>query len=140
MARFNLPKAFEIIPEGTYTFKITAVEYDDTFGEMRINLITKDGRKHRETYRMQDANGNPSDRAYNAFAYFARVAMDDFNLEDIDTDDLVGHYIRCSIVHREGRPNENGETRTFANLGKDKEVAYGWDDENSSADLSSLLD
>ena len=63
----------------------------------------------------------------NAFSYFAKTAMNDYTMEDIDPDELVGHYICCEVVHNTQPSNKDPNKEvTFANLG-DKWAADGFD-------------
>lgn len=146
MSKINLNAAFSVIPEGTYIFKITKVEYKETFGKLEISMETKDGKKHTERFSLLTDGGNVNQGAMNAFSYFARTAMGDYDLASIDHTDLIGHYIECEVKH-DVQPNKNkpGQTVTFLRLG-DKHPAYGFDGEEAPApasvanyDLDSLL-
>ena len=140
MARIPLTNGFTLIPEGTYVFKITKVDYDETFGKMEISLITKDGKKHTERYSLLNANGEINEGALNAFSYFAKTALNDYTLSDIDEQDLVGRYIKAEVVHNQQQSKRNnGKMMTFANLG-DKAPAtasdYGEDPEDAEVEES----
>jgi hypothetical protein len=131
MAKIGLTGGFKPLPEGTYILKVESVEYKETFGKLRIKFVTKDGRYHTEQFSLLDSKGKPNDGAYNAFSYLAKTLLDDFDRDEIDDQELVGHYIKCSIEHNvvEG---SDGRVRTFAHLGNDKEVAHGFDDETAA--------
>ena len=132
MAKIGLTSGFSILPEGVYTFLIKAVEYKESFGKLKITLETKDGKRHTEQFSLLDSKGNPNEGAYNAFSFFAKTALNDFDREEIDDQELVGHYIKCSIEHQVVEGND-GKTRTYAHLGRDKEVAFGFDGEAAPA-------
>lgn len=55
--------------------------------------------------------------------------MQDFELTEIDHEDLVGHFIECDIEH-DVQPNKNkpDKTITFARLA-DKRPSDGWDEQ-----------
>ena len=132
MAKIGLTGGFTPLPEGVYVFKIEKVEYKESFGKLKITLITSDGRRHTEQFSLLDSKGKPNEGAYNAFSYFAKTALNNFDLEEIDDQDLVGHYIKCSIEHQvvDGK---DGVTRTYAHLGKDKESVDGFEGEEAPA-------
>ena len=127
MARIGLTGGYTTIPEGTYIFQVVSVEYKEAFGKLRIKFVTKDGKTHMEQFALLDSKGQPNEGAYNAFSYLAKVLLDDFDREEIDDQELVGHFIKCSIEHQVVDKGD-GKTQTYAHLGKDKEVAYGFDD------------
>lgn len=128
MAKIGLTGGFKPLPEGTYILKVESVEYKENFGKLRIKFVTEDGRSHMEQFSLLDSKGKPNDGAYNAFSYLAKTLLDDFDRDEIDDQELVGHYIKCSIEHNvvEG---SDGKVRTYAHLGNDKEVAYGFNGE-----------
>jgi hypothetical protein len=129
--RIPLSSGFVLIPEGTYDFKITKVTYDPDFGNMEIRLATKEGLNHTERFKLLDAQGEPNEKALNAFSYFAKVAMNDFALDEIDEQDLVGHFIRGTIEHSEApSKKDKNKTVTFANI-TEKEPSEGWTETKS---------
>ena len=132
----KLTNGFKPIPEGTHVFRITEVEYDEDFGKMTITLKTAKGEKHVERFSLLKSDGEPNEGAMNAFSYFAKVAMNDMDLEVIeDPQCMVGHYMRCEVTHEQVLSPKTGRMMTFARLG-DKESCDGYDD---PADLD-LLD
>ena len=135
---------FQLIPEGTYIFKVIDVDTSkyDKFGKLAILLQTKDGRQHTETFTLTNAQGDVNEGAVKAFSYFAHVCLNDFQVEDFDTNDLIGRFIRAEIVHRKSdRINENtGKPYINANL-DDKEPALGYESsEGDGDDLDDLDD
>ena len=141
MAIINLSesKGFSLIPEGWHDFKITGVEYDERFGKMEIQLATKGGQKHTERYMLLDNNGEINQGGVNAFSFFARVAMNDFQIDSIDHEDLIGKFIRGKIEHKKcTKPNpKTGKYATFANI-TEKEPSVGFAE--AEVDLSELDD
>lgn len=127
MARIGLTNGFSIIPEGTHIFKIVEVSYKEDFGKLEIAMQTQTNNKHIERFSLLRSDGTPNEGAYNAFSYFARVAMNDFNITDIDPEDLVGHYLECDVSH-DIVPNKNkpGQNITFVRLGE-KRSSDGWE-------------
>lgn len=81
---------FNALPRGWYTFKV--VEVDDSkyskFGKLAIKLQTADGREHVETFTLTKPNGEVNEGAINAFSYFAHTCLNDFQVEDFDTDEM----------------------------------------------------
>lgn len=130
MAKIKLmDTGFQLIPEGWYIFKITKVTYDEDFGELKIELVTKNGLKHTERYGLLDKNGEVNEGATKAFSYMARVALNNPSLDEIDEQDLVGCYIKAEIVHKQSTTvsQKTGKPFINANLG-DKESAWGFED------------
>lgn len=128
MSRIGLTGGFTLIPEGTYTFYIYDCTYDEDYGKMVVKMITADGFKYDERFSLKDDNDLPNERALNAFSFFAKTAMNNYSLDEIDHTDLKGHYIQMQIVHNEVVSKKNGKTMIFANSGT-KAVAEGFTSE-----------
>ena len=138
MARIPMTSGFTLIPEGTYVFRIYDVSYDETFGKMIEYFKDKniDALTHTERFSIKDGNGQPNEKALNAFSYFAKTALNDFSLEDVDPEELIDCYIEAEVTHTK-QPNRNDPTKTvtFANLG-DKSPASGFDTEATQKALT----
>lgn len=136
MARIPTTGGFTLCPEGIHVFRIYDVTYDEEFGKLEIKMVNAQGIKHTERYSLKDQNDEPNEGALNAFSYFAKVALDDFNIEEIDHTDLIDHYIKAEVVHTK-QPSRKDPTKTltFANLG-DKWVANGFETTPVPAALS----
>lgn len=130
MARIPLTNGFTLIPEGTYVFRIYAVEYDETFGVIVVKLVNAKGQTINERFTIKDSNDEPNEKALNAFSYFAKAALNDYGAEDVDPDELVDRYIEAEVVHSDPQPSTKDPNKTviFANLG-DKAPADGFDEE-----------
>lgn len=128
MAKIGLSEGFSLIPKGTHVFKIVKVDYKEDFGKMEVTLQLASGQKHIERFSLLNKNGEPNEGGLNAFSYFAKTALNDFSISEIDHEDLVGHFIRCTVDHEEVESNRTpGKMLTFARLG-DKEPADGYDE------------
>lgn len=130
MAKIKLSKGgFTPIPKGEHVFKITKSTYDEDFGKVEIDMVTVDGKKHTERFSLIRNDGEINEGALNAFSYFAKTALNNFNVEEIDPADLEGCYMRCVVDH-EVQPNKNdpSKTVTFVRLGE-KYAASGFDQE-----------
>lgn len=130
MARIGLTEGFSVIPEGTHIFKITDVNYKEAFGKLEVSMVTQKGQKHIERFSLLRNDGSPNEGAYNAFSYFAKTALNDYTLTEIDHTDLVGHFIECDVEH-DIQPNKNNpeKTVTFARL-TDKRPSKGWNSQD----------
>jgi len=129
MARIPMTSGFQLIPEGEYVFRIYDATYDEAFGRIEVFLVNAQGMTLREMFSIMSDDGTMNEKAQNAFSYFAKTAMNDFSMEDIDPDELINHYIRAEVVHKQGtKVGKNGKVGTFANLG-DKSPADGFDTE-----------
>lgn len=133
MARIPLTEGFSIIPEGIHVFQIKEVTYKADFGKLEIAMQTAKGQKHVERYSLMTKDNTPNDGAMNAFSYFAKTALNDFSLTEIDEQDLVGRYIKCEVTHEQVESNRTpGKMVTFVRLG-DKAPADGFEGEASPA-------
>jgi hypothetical protein len=102
MAKMKLSEsAFSLIPEGVTTFKV--VEVDDTkyedFGKLAVKLQTAKGETHVENFTLVDNNGEVKEGALKAWSYFARTCLNNFQADEIDTQDIVGCYIGATVKH-----------------------------------------
>lgn len=133
MARIPMSSGFTLIPEGVYVFRIYDVAYDETWGKLEVKLVNAQGMTHTERFMLKDQNDEPNEKALNAFSYFAKTALNDFSVEEIDHRDLIDHYIRAEVIHTK-LPSKKDPTKTvtFANFG-DKSPADGFDTEPTAA-------
>lgn len=136
MARIPMTSGFMVIPEGVYVFRIYDASYDEEFGKIIVKLVNAQGATHTERFSIKDQNDEVNEKALNAFSFFAKTAMNDFSLEDVDPEELIDHYIRAEVVHTQ-LPSRKDPTKnvTFANLG-DKSPADGFDTEPVARALS----
>lgn len=116
MARITLSEGFSLIPEGTHVFHIDKTEYDEEFGVLKVHMTAENGQKHTERYGLMGNNNTPNEGAMNAFSYFAKAAMNDFSLKDIDPEELVGHRIECDVEHDTFTSNRTGKTMKAVRL------------------------
>lgn len=129
MARIPMTSGFVIIPEGECVFRIYDATYDEDFGRIEVKLVNAQGATHTERFSIKDKNDEYNEKALNAFSYFAKTAMGDYALEDVDPEELIDHYIRAEVVHTKVPSNKDPNKEvTFANLG-DKSPADGFDTE-----------
>lgn len=127
MATITMTSGFTVCPEGKHIFRIYKVDYNTDFGKLNVHMINAQGITHIERFSLMNQNGDMNDKACNAFSFFAKTALNNFALEEIDHTDLVNHYIGCEIVHTK-LPSTKDPTKmvTFANT-SDKWVAEGFD-------------
>ena len=133
MAKIKLMEGgFTLLPEGVTTFKIVSVEYKEDFGKMKIELQTKGGQKHYENFSLLTKAGEINDGALKAFSYFAKTALNNYSLDEIDEQDLVGCYITAEVTHEEFESNkEPGKMLKSVRL-KDYAVAVGFGSSNTT--------
>lgn len=133
MAKIKLSEGgFTLIPEGTTTFKIVAVEYKEDFGKMKIDMQTKGGQKHTENFSLLTKSGETNEGALKAFSYFAKTALNNYSLDEIDHEDIVGCYITATVKHEEFESNkEPGKMLKSARL-SDYAVAVGFGGDKAS--------
>ena len=127
---------FQIVPEGTHIFKITNYKWDEDFGKLEFTLETANGYKHTERFGLLDLNGEVNEKANNAYSFFARIALNNPSLDEIEHSDLVGCYIEATVEHdKKPSRNDPAKTVTFVRLGE-KKAASGFN-KASSASASS---
>lgn len=129
MAKIALSDStFAVCPEGTHIFRIDAVNYKEDFGKLEVTMKTKEGYTHIERFNFVKTNGESNEIAIGIFSLFAKIALQDFDLEEIDHTDLVGCYIKCEVTH-DVQPNKNDPSKniTFSRLGS-KAQADGFED------------
>ena len=140
MARIPMTGGFQIMPEGEQVLKITAADYDEEFGKAVFTLANAKGQTCQERFSLLLQDGSPNEKALGAFSFFAKTAMNDFDLEDVDPTELVGRYIRAEVIHNKV-PSTKDPTKmmTFVNLGS-KSPADGFDGVATEAPKSTGLD
>jgi hypothetical protein len=136
MARIPMTNGFVLIPEGTYVFRIYDATYNEDFGKIEVKLVNAKGLTITERFSIMGKDGELNDKALGAFSYFAKTALNDYDIEDIDPEELIDHYIEAEVVHTELPSNKDpNKTVTFANLG-DKSPADGFNTEPTARALS----
>ena len=142
MARIPMTGGFQIMPEGEQVLKITKAEYEEDFGKAVFTLENAKGQTCLERFNLLNVDGTPNERALGAFSFFAKTAMNDFDMEDVDPVELVGHYLKAEVIHNKvPSTTEPGKTKTFVNLGS-KSPASGFEGApapKAGLDLSALL-
>jgi len=151
MAKMKLSEGgFSLIAEGTHTFKVTKVDdskYED-FGKLEVTLQTASGATHIERFGLTKQTGEVNEGALKAWSYFARTCLNNYEADEIDTQDIVGCYITATVKHEEFESNkEKGKMLKSARL-NDYAVAVGFgsdkseettEDESGDADLDDFL-
>lgn len=134
MAKIPLSEGgFSVIPEGEHIFKIVKSTYDEDFGKLEVEMVTAKGQKHTERFSLIDNTGEINEGAQKSFSYLAKTALNNFNLEEIDHEDIVGCYILATVEHDVVPSNRDpAKTVTFARL-KEKYPASGFETEGAGA-------
>jgi hypothetical protein len=131
---------FQIMPEGEQVLKITKAEYDEDFGKAVFTLENAKGQTCQERFSLLNQDGSPNEKALGAFSFFAKTALNDFDIEDVDPEELVGHYLKAEVIHNKV-PSTKDPTKmmTFVNLGS-KSPADGFDGDGAPKPKASGLD
>ena len=131
MAKIKLSEGgFSIVPEGVTVFKVMEVDdskYED-FGKISVKLQTASGQTHNENFSLTKANGELNEGALKAWSYFAKTCLNNFSVEEIDTQDIVGCYIQATVKHEKytrTKGEHAGEEGTAVRL-NDYTVATGF--------------
>ena len=151
MAKMKLSEStFTLIPEGSTIFKVMEVDdskYED-FGKLAVKLQTAKGESHTETFTLIKNSGELNEGALKAWSYFARVCLNNFRADEIDTQDIVGCYIQATVKHEtyvRTKGDKKGEEATAVRL-NDYTTASGFgggepeDVEDDTDDLDDFLD
>ena len=154
MAKMKLSEStFSLIPEGTTIFKVMEVDdskYDD-FGKLAVKLQTAKGETHTESFTLIKPNGDLNEGALKAWSYFARVCLNNYQADEIDTQDIVGCYIQATVKHEKyiRKSGEKAGTEGTAVRLNDYAKASGFagntakvveDDTDEADDLDDFLD
>ena len=124
---------FSIIPEGNYIFKIVEVEYKQDFGKMVITMAAKQGAKYIERYTLIKGKNEVNEGAMKAFSFMAKTALNDFSLDEIDENDLIGCYLKGNIEHTVVESTKDPDkTVTFTKL-TNIEPALGFEESEPAA-------
>lgn len=136
MSKITLRSNYTNCPEGKHIFRIYKVDYNEDFGKLNVYLVNAQGITHIERFSLMLESGEMNEKACNAFSFFAKTALNNFSIEEIDHNDLVNHYIGGEIVHST-LPNRNdpSKTVTFVNI-TEKWVAEGFDTEPTAKALT----
>ena len=129
MATIPMTSGFTVCPAGKHIFRIYDVKYEVEFGKLEVKMVNAKGITHTERFSLMSADGSMNDRACSAFSFFAKTALNDYTLEEIDHTWLIDRYIGAEVVHTV-QPNRNDPTKTvtFSNLGE-KWAVDGFDTE-----------
>lgn len=141
MAKMKLAEStFTLIPEGTTTFKVMEVndeKYED-YGKLEVKLQTAKGETHIERFTLIKSNGELNEGALKAWSYFARTCLNNYNVDEIDTQDIVGCYITATVKHEtytRTKGDKAGTEGTSVRL-NDYTTASGFGDSTTKADES----
>lgn len=102
MAKMKLSEStFTLIKEGITTFKVMEVKDDkyEDFGKLEVKLQTAKGETHIERFTLMTKDGEVNEGALKAWSYFARTCLNNFQADEIDTQDIVGCYVTATVKH-----------------------------------------
>lgn len=155
MAKIKLAEStFTLIPEGAAIFKVVEVDdskYED-FGKLAVKLQTAKGETHTETFTLVKKSGELNEGALKAWSYFARTCLNNFQADEIDTQDIVGCYIEATVKHEkfirtqgekagtEGTSVRLNDYTTASGFGGSEAVKDVEDDTDEDDDLDNFLD
>ena len=140
MARIPMTGGFQIMPEGEQVLLITAAEYDEDFGKAIFTLANAKGHTCQERFSLLNQDGSPNEKALGAFSFFAKTAMNNFDLENVDPEELVGHYLKAEVIHNKVPSTKDpSKMMTFVNLGS-KSPAAGFEGAPAPAPKAAGLD
>lgn len=108
-------EGYALVPEGERVLCIDKIDTSDYEKFDKLTVILKDasGATLRENFNFVKEDGDPNMVADGIYTRLARAALNDQTLDEIDSDDLPGNYVRVEVEHVEG--SKGG---TFANIKK----------------------
>lgn len=123
---------FKLVSEGEHKFTVTKVVYNETYGKVQIHMKTESGEKHTEFFTF---NGN--EKAAYFFSLTAKALMGANEIDDVDSDDLVGKSMMATVTHYEGK-----DGKTYVRLDNKKPCSDGSTSEStvSESDETDDLD
>lgn len=138
MARIELTEGFANLHVGRdQVLTIIDVDYDEKFNKAVVTFEDEDHGTGTEQFNMGRGSkpSNAQRVARNIFSTLAKRALRDWDLEDIDPDDLVGQQVMADILENEGM-NKDGEKRMYTHLRNYREAPLdsGEGDEASDDD------
>lgn len=115
MKRKLVESEFQPIPEGEQVVRIKEIDESnyEKFDKLVVVIEDAAGRTARVNFTFVNADGSPNDIADFVFTRMARAALGDETIDEVDTADLIGKFVRVEIEHTEG--SKGG---TFANVKK----------------------
>lgn len=115
MKRKAVESTYQPIPEGEQVVRIKEIDESQYEKFDKITIVIEDaaGRTARENLTFINPDGSPNEIADFIFTRIGRAALGDETLDEIDTNDLIGKFVRVEIEHRTG--SQGG---TFANVKK----------------------
>lgn len=115
-----------LFPEGWNTIKITQVDYDETFGKIEVHMEIQTGQTYVERFFLVKKNGEPNPTALNIFTYLAKTALNKWDIEEIDTDELEGTFFEGLVEYQDGDINEK-TGRPYTNIRfAERKASAGW--------------
>ncbi|MBP3883997.1 MAG: hypothetical protein J6D54_03540 [Olsenella sp.] len=140
MARIALSEGFRNLEEGEdVILTITSSTYDTKTATAKIRFEDGDGRSGVETFRFGKAKrkGAAQMGALNAYSTIAKTALRNWEVEDIDPDELVGRHVLCDVVATEA---DNGNKYTHPRNFRDAELDEVYDPDGTFEDEEEEVD
>lgn len=120
MNRIKLNEGFKELEVGNgQLLVISGVSYDDQKDRMRVTFKDRNGGSSSEFYNLftkEKVRGKkglqrvPNEGALTAFSTMAKHALNDWDREDIDPEELVGRYVIANVTYDDVKvKDENGE-------------------------------
>ena len=125
---------FKNIPEGRTILKIVSVDEKPQFDKVEVKLRNQEGLTMLQKYDTSKEGG------LNAYSFLARSAMDDFSLDEVEGDDLIGRFVEADVTHTvvESTKDED-KTFTFVNI-KNLKPSVGFEDEDDDEEMVEVDD
>lgn len=109
----KLVEGFQPIPAGEQVVRIKEIDETEYEKFDKLTVVIEDaaGRTARVNFNFVNNDGSPNEIADFVFTRMARAALGDETIDEVDTTDLIGKFVRVEIEHTEG--SKGG---TFANV------------------------
>lgn len=100
----KLVQGFQLIPAGEQVVRIKEIDESDyeKFDKLVVVIEDAAGRTANVNFTFVNNDGTPNDIAEFVFSRMARAALGDETIDEVDTADLIGKFVRVEIEHSEG--------------------------------------
>lgn len=99
-----LKESFRNIPEGEQVVRIADIDESKyaKFQKLTVTIEDVSGATARVNFDFMKDDDTPNDVAEGIYTRMCRAALNDQTLDECDTRDLIGAFVRVEMIHKEG--------------------------------------
>lgn len=106
-------------------FAIVEVKYDEKFGRAEVVMQDKRGALITQRFKFKGVKKKAAETALNIFSALAKSALDDWELEEVEPEDIQGLFVKAD-VYKSKSTKDDGKyfknMRNFRSLSEDDET------------------